>query len=186
MPEPGGISLNGVDLVRLQETIASLVDRPELGDCRFRLRCTWSGGPRSEGAIEGWYGDGQEQLYARPHALSADHLPALGGGAGAPNPLELLLQALASCLTCALVLNAAARGIRLDAVELDVEGDLDLRGTLGVADEVRPGLQRIQVSLRVDSPAPLELLRELPLGSPVFDTLLRGVPVALAVEKRAG
>lgn len=178
-------SVNGVDLERLREAITHMSRQPDLGDFRFRLRCRWSGaGGLSRADVEGYYGQGEEHLYPSPFALESDQPPLLSGQEQAPNPVEHLLHALATCLTCALVLNAAARGLRLDGVEVDVEGDLDLRGTLGVSEQVRPGLQRIQVSFRIDSPAPLEELRELPLSSPVLDTLVSGVPVALAVEKR--
>lgn len=55
-----------------------------------------------------------------------------------------MLHALASCIAVGFVYNAAARGIEVRSLELDVEGELDLRGFLGLSDQVRPGYQNIR------------------------------------------
>jgi len=77
-------------------------------------------------------------------------------GAGGPGTAacsgDLLLGALAACaqITCQMV--AAAMGIRTDRIEVAVEGDLDLRGTLGVSNDVSVGFQRIRIRLDVVAP----------------------------------
>jgi hypothetical protein len=48
-----------------------------------------------------------------------------------------LLHALASCVTTSMIYHAAARGIAVEQVESSLEGDLDLRGLLGLASNVR-------------------------------------------------
>ncbi len=87
----------------------------------------------------------------------------VGGDGSAACSGDLLLGALAACaqLTCQMV--AASMGIALERVEVTVEGDLDLRGTLGVAD-VPVGFEAIRVQFAIEAPtAPPErmaLLRE--------------------------
>jgi len=61
-----------------------------------------------------------------------------------PNPVEYLLHALASCVTKSLVAHAAVRGIQLEEVESEVEGNIDLRGYLGLAKEVPKGYTDIR------------------------------------------
>ena len=65
---------------------------------------------------------------------------------------DLLLGALAACaqLTCQMV--ATAMGIPTNHIEVKVEGDLDLRGTLGISKEVPVGFETIRVSFEIDAP----------------------------------
>jgi uncharacterized OsmC-like protein len=71
-----------------------------------------------------------------------------GAGAGACSG-DLLLGALAACaqITCQMV--AAAMGIETERIEVAVEGDLDLRGTLGIAKDVPVGFESIRVNFEV-------------------------------------
>ena len=100
-----------------------------------------------------------------------------------PNPAEHLLHALAACLTTSLVYVAAARGVELTEVESTLEGDMDVRGALGLDDDYRNGFSRIRVSFRVSGNAPEEKLRELveraQQRSAVFDMVTNGVPVSV-------
>lgn len=110
----------------------------------------------------------------------------LGSDRGA-NPVEFVLHALAGCLTTSLVYHAAARGIRLDEVSSTFEGDLDLRGFLGLDPQVRNGYEGIRVTFAVKgdaTPAQLAELVELAQQrSPVFDIVTNPVPVTVRVER---
>lgn len=84
-----------------------------------------------------------------------------GAGTGACSG-DLLLGALAACaqITCQMV--AAAMGIPTERIEVTVEGDLDLRGTLGISKDVSVGFESIQLHFDVDAPkATAEQLRGL-------------------------
>jgi uncharacterized OsmC-like protein len=95
----------------------------------------------------------------------------------------MLLSALSACLTTSLVYSAAARGVHLTRVESTLEGDIDLRGALGLSDEVRNGFEAIRVTFRVEGDAPAEKLREVVAQgqrrSAVFETITNGVPVSV-------
>jgi uncharacterized OsmC-like protein len=94
--------------------------------------------------------------------------------------MPYLLHALAGCLTTSLVYHAAARGIEVDEVESKLEGNLDLRGFLGMSDEVHNGYERIRVSYRikgVDEETAEALVRIAQARSPVFDIVTNRVPV---------
>ena len=109
----------------------------------------------------------------------------LGTGKG-PNPVEYLLTALAACVTTALVYHAAAKGIVLKSVESRLEGDIDLRGFLGISKDVRKGYQEIRIYFKIDADVPDEELEELvqlgPSYSPVFDSVTKGVPVKVQLD----
>jgi uncharacterized OsmC-like protein len=102
------------------------------------------------------------------------------------NPAEYLLHALAACLTTTLVDIAAARDIRLTEVISTLEGDMDVRGALGLSDEVGNGFTDLRVNFKVKGDAPPETLRELveraQARSVVFDMVHNGVPVDVTVE----
>src|SRR5260370_40447616 len=81
-----------------------------------------------------------------------------GAGAGACSG-DLLLGALAACaqITCQMV--AAAIGIKTEHIDVTIEGDLDLRGTLGISRDVSVGFD--QIRLRFEILAPLATAEEL-------------------------
>jgi uncharacterized OsmC-like protein len=103
-----------------------------------------------------------------------------------PTPVEFLLQALLACLTAGIGNIAAARGVRLTRVESRVEGDIDLRGILGISSDVRNGYQQIRVSFDIEGDASPDELRAIveqsKARSAVFDVLTNGVPVEIRVN----
>jgi uncharacterized OsmC-like protein len=83
---------------------------------------------------------------------AAEAHPGVGGAGTAACSGDLLLGALAACaqLTCQMV--ASAMGIDTERIAVHVEGDLDLRGTLGIDRSVSPGFEEIRLSFDVDAP----------------------------------
>jgi uncharacterized OsmC-like protein len=75
-----------------------------------------------------------------------------GAGAGACSG-DLLLGALAACaqITCQMV--AASMGIAAEHIEVTVEGDLDLRGTLGISKDVPVGFENIHLNFNISAPS---------------------------------
>ena len=177
---------NGVDSEQMYGTLDAIKADPSLGVFQFRAQNRWVDGSHNRSTIKAFYGAGQEDS-TRTHAFTLDAgEPAilLGTDTG-PNPAEYLLHALAACLTTTLVYVAAARKVRLTAVESTLEGDMDVRGALGLSDEVRNGFSKIRVSFKVQGDAPAEKLREVveraQARSAVFDMVTNGVQVEVGV-----
>jgi uncharacterized OsmC-like protein len=173
---------NGVNVDQLVQTVQAIQGQPDLAKFEFRAHTTWKGGGRSETAIQGFYGAGQEDSSrAEPLILTGDEPPVLLGQNAGANAVEAVLHALASCLSVGFVYNAAARGIEVRSLEFDLDGDLDLRAFLGLTEEVRPGYNNVRVRYRVDADAPRATLEELceyvQRTSPVLDILRNPVPV---------
>jgi uncharacterized OsmC-like protein len=181
-------AVNGVDVSRLYETIEAVQGNPDLAPFEFRAENRWLSGGHNRSTIAGFHGAGREDdSRAEPFVLDADEPDVLLGADNGANPVEHVLHALAGCLTTSLVYHAAARGIEVEAVEARLEGDLDLRGFLGISDEVRNGYERIRVSYRikgVDEETAEELVRIAQARSPVFDIVTNGVPVGVDVDRR--
>lgn len=176
--------INGVDTAQLMATVTAIEDNPELAEFRFRAHSVWQDGARSRTTVQGFHGAGQEdESRQEPLALEGDEPPVLLGSNTAPNAVEAVLHALASCLSVGFVYNAAAQGIEIDSLDMDLEGTLDLRAFLGLSDDVRPGYDGITVNYRVMTDAPSakvdELCAYVQRTSPVLDILSNPVPVTV-------
>ena len=180
---------NGVDVSRLRETIKAVKTKPALGLFKFQIKNRWIDGGANRSEVKSFHGCGQSQVRSRSFVLSADEPEILLGGDTGVNPVEHLLHALAACVTTSMVYHAAARGIAIEEVESSLEGELDLRGFLGLDPEVRNGYQQIRLTLRIKADVSDKELRGLAkLGqafSPVYDTLTRGVPILISTERMA-
>jgi uncharacterized OsmC-like protein len=180
-------SRNGVETQTLFATLDAVKAQPELGAFQFRARNRWIAGAHNRSTIKDFYAAGGEDTSrAGTFELDAGEPAILIGTDTGPNPAEYLLHALAACLTTSLVYVAAARGVRLTSVESRLEGDMDVRGALGLSDEVRNGFDQIRVSFVVKGDASPEKLRELvdraQARSAVFDMVTNGVAVHVGVD----
>jgi len=178
--------LNGVAVDQLFGNIDAIKDAPILGKFKFRANNKWINGGHNQTTIKNFHGIQQEHEHADPFELDADEPPLLLGEDIGPNPVEYALTALAACVTTALVYHAAAKGIKLNAVEARLEGDIDLRGFLGISDDVRRGYENIRIYYKIDADVPNEQLEELiQMGtkySPVFDTITNPVTVSAQLD----
>jgi uncharacterized OsmC-like protein len=178
---------NGVDTEQMFGTLDAIKAQPELARFQFRATNRWIGGAHNRSTIKDFWGAGQEDTSrADEFTLDAGEPAILLGTDTGPNPAEYLLHALAACLTTTLVYVAAARGVRLTEVESTLEGDMDVRGALGLDDDYRNGFERIRASFKVCGDAPEDKLREIveraKRRSAVYDMVCNGVPVNVEVE----
>ena len=174
---------NGVNVTDLMSTIEAVQQDPSLANFKFSAQNQWLDGGHNRSTIQEFYGCGQiDRSRSQPFELDADEPPVLLGRDAGANPVEFILHGLAGCMTTSMVYHAAARGIEIGAVESEFEGDLDLRGFLGLSDEVRKGYKQIRVSIRVQSAASVETLRECLSFSPVYEMISRSLPVDVKIE----
>ena len=178
---------NGVDVGKLLATIDAIKANPELANFQFRAETEWKSGGHSRTRIQSFHGAGTEDTSrSKPFAMEADEPPVLLGSNAGPNAVEIVLAGLASCLAVGFAYNAAARGIRIDELTLNVAGNIDLHGFLGLSEKVRPGYRDIRVTCRVKSDASREQLMELcdyvQKTSPVLDIVRNPVGVSVVLE----
>ena len=181
--ESGSHIVNGIDLDTLTGTVEAIDQQPELGACKFRARNTWLGGNHNCTTVSGFYGANQEIAHKQVFELHADEPPILAGQDDGANPVEHLLNALAACVTTSMVAHAAVRGIHIEALESELEGDIDLRGFLGLDEDVPKGFTDIRVKFRVKSDVRnIDRLKQLTAFSPVFNTITQGANVDIQVD----
>ena len=180
------VPLNGVDTPTLFATIDAVKAQPELGKFQFRETNRWMSGTHSRSRIETFSGAGGEHRHMGDVQFDADHPAVLVGTDKAPAAVEFLLHAIAACITSGIGNIAAARGVTLTEVESTVEGDIDLRGILGLSNEVRNGYERLRVNFRIKGDASPEKLREIveqsKARSAVFDVLTKGTVVEVTAD----
>ena len=154
-------------------TQISLREAPEQALATFEVSSCQTAGLHSEVSV-------------RQFTLDVDEPPELGGTDRAPNPVEYVLAALATCQEITYRLYADAIGIPLDGVSVKLTGTLDLRGFFAADDSVRPGYRDIAATVTLDSPAEAAELRRLKAAvdryCPVLDVLRHVTPVSIGLE----
>ncbi len=176
--------VNGIELEVLQGTVQAIQEDPVLGECIFRASNTWLSGNNNRTKVDSFYGAKQEIAHKQTFTMDADEPPILAGQDQGANPVEHLLHALASCVTTSMVAHAAVQGIHIEALESELEGDLDLRGFLGLDPNVPKGFTDIRVNFKVNTDEEnLDRLKRLTAFSPVFNTITQGANVDIQVQR---
>jgi uncharacterized OsmC-like protein len=181
--------MNGLDVQAALETIDAIKADTSLARFQFRARNTWINGGENRSVIRDFYGAGREDdSRSVAFEFTNGEPPVLLGNNEGANPVEFLLHALAGCVTTTFVLHAMARGIAIRELSTQLEGDLDLRGLLGLDDAVSPGYEQIRIRMDVKadcSDAELDaLLAYTQEHSPVCNTVCRPVPVSIERASR--
>jgi uncharacterized OsmC-like protein len=180
-------TVNGVNVDQLFSAIELFKQKPEIAKFKFRATNTWIDGTHSRAMVKDFFGPGQEDTSRKLRYFDLDEPPVLLGKDEGTNPVEYLLVALSGCLTTALIAYASAKGITVKGVESRLEGDIDLRGFLGISEEVPVGYQEIRVFFKIDADISDEQKGELvklaQKYSPVFNTITKSAPVTVRLEK---
>lgn len=171
-------TLNGVDVDQLTEAVETMSEDPSVAQFRFRAETEWTDGLQSVTSIDE-FEQADERIRTREFHVEGDEPEQILGERSAPNAVELLLAALGSCLTVGYAANAAAMGIELDELRFEMDGDVDLRGFLGVSEDVRAGYDEVTCTAHVEADASEEELAELrervEATSPLMDNVANRV-----------
>lgn len=151
--------VNGIDVDALAEVVRAIEADPAKGMVAFRVASTWQGQTRSKTAVESYTLGGQ--TIPRRFTMDVDEPLELLGTNTAANPQEMLMAALNACVMVGYVAGAAIRGIRLESVEIETSGELDLRGFLGLDDNVKPGYETVQYTVRIKGDGTPEQFQEI-------------------------
>lgn len=171
--------VNGIDVDALRSTIAAVAERPEAGATHWSVHSTWRGGTRSDHQVDGVrVGD---QQVPRRFTIQSDEPRELCGTDQYANPQEYLLSALNACMMVGYAAVAALMGIQLTMLEIEIEGDIDLRGFLAIDPTVKPGYERLRQTVHIagdGTPEQFAKLHEtVKATSPNFFNITQAVPV---------
>ncbi|HEY7300973.1 MAG TPA: OsmC family protein [Xanthobacteraceae bacterium] len=171
--------VNGINLDHLLALIEGVRGDAAKGKTNWRVTTTWQGQARSRAQIEG-FAIGGEQV-PRRFSIDIDEPSELGGSNRFANPQEHLLAALNACIMVGYVAQCSVRGITLESLEIETNGDIDLRGFLGIDPAVPPGYENLSYIVRIKGSGTKEQFAEVHEAvmatSPNFYNVSR--PVAL-------
>lgn len=189
VPPATNAKINGIGVAALRQTLDAIEENLDPGRRRFLIRNQWLDGGRTRTVVKDIIAPGRGRIArARPLIVDAD-MPSLLGSRDLPmDPLEHLLAALAASITTTLVWQAAEAGIHIDAIDTRAEGDIDLRGCLGLDRDARPGFTQIRIVVAIDAEANdadlgalIEAARRL---SPLVDMIVTEAPITISRETR--
>lgn len=107
-----------------------------------------------------WISKYKSKVKVRGHEFIIDEPKSVAGDDTGPAPTELLLASIAGCELSVLSREAYIMGVQIEKAEIEIEGILDIRGFMGIAD-VPPGFQNIKLNIKITSPESQEKIDEL-------------------------
>ena len=177
---------NGVNVEALLGAREALAAAPEAAQFRWRARCEWINGTHSRTTVHDFFGLGAEHTHVAAFTYEADHPEIFASEDHGATPAEVLLAALASCLTAGIAAVATHRGVQLRSVSAVLEADHDVRGILGADPDVRNGFNGVRVRYAIDadaSRADIEaIVAQTQKRSAVYDMLTNPTAVQVEVE----
>ena len=173
---------NGLNTEQMVQTVEAIKGNPQIAKFVFRAKNEWLNGGENRSTIKDFYGALKEDdSREEPYVFTNGEPPVLLGNNEGANPVEFLLHALAGCVTTTFILHASARGVQIQELSTELDGNIDLHGLLGLNESVTPGYEQIRIKLHVKADCSDEELDELiataKRHSPVCNSVCRPVPV---------
>ena len=173
-------TMNGFDLEAMHNTVGAIQQNSAIAAFQLRAENRWITGGQNHSTVQGFYGACQEDTTREvPFEFTCDEPYVLLGHNKGANPGEVLLYGLLACMTTTMVLLAAAQGIEVEGVSSRIEGDVDLRGFLGLDPEVPKEFSQLRIVFDIPGATAEQkaMLIDLAQQSPVFNTITRPVDV---------
>lgn len=176
--------INGLNVDDVATLIENVRNDPANGATKWKVSSVWKGRTHSRSTVSSFFIGGEESK--RDFAIDIDEPEELGGGNRFANPQEYLLAALNACMMVGYVALCSLNDIRIDSLEIETEGDIDLRGFFALDEDVSPGYERLKYKVRIKGDAAKETFEEIHEAvmrtSPNYYNLSRAVPLGARLE----
>lgn len=139
--------INGIDVAALKQAIADIEANPDSGQTKWKVSSKWQGGTRTDHFVRGC--DIAGAPINRQFQIQVDEPCELCGTNQFANPQEYLLAATNACMMVGYASVAAVMGVKLTKLELEIIGDIDLRGFLDIDRSVAPGYKQLHYTVRI-------------------------------------
>ncbi len=155
--------VNGLEVSNMGKIVEKIRDNPDSGQATLYATTRWESGFHNEAAISKFTMGGTNLNHARTFKIEGDQPQNFLGTDKGPASVEILLAALGHCISNNWAMFGASMGISIESLRLEVEGDLDVRGRMGLPEpgKIPPGYQIIRITHYVKSNAPKEQLEQL-------------------------
>ncbi len=159
-------------------TVEAIQNDPAMAKVRYQAETQWEEDMRCTARVRDF------------EPTVVDEPAAFGGEDSAISPGDIVLVALGTCQEIMYVALASTMDIPIDEVKVDVTGDLDLNGLMGLNPDVPPGMLEMSYHVHIKSSAPEADLQRLvdtvEAQCPLLDTLTRPVKVTGKVTLNGG
>ena len=146
--EPNVVNVvNGLNVDDLFALIEGVKEDVSKATTSWRVATSWQGQTRTRAEVEGFSIGGQD--VPRRFTIDIDEPCELGGSNKFANPQEHLIAALNACIAVGYVAQCAVRGITLESLQIETEGEIDLRGFLGIDPKVANGYESLRYTVRI-------------------------------------
>ena len=139
--------INGINTTSFLGAVAAISDDASKGATNWKVTSHWRGGTRSDTHVKSYRLGGQD--ISRDFTIGIDEPLELCGKNQYANPQEYLLAALNACMIVGYTVNCALEGIELEELRIETDGDIDLRGFLGLDPSVPPGYEQVQYTVHI-------------------------------------
>jgi uncharacterized OsmC-like protein len=139
--------INGIDTEFLRESIEQISADPAKGMTNWKVTNFWKGGTRSDAQVKGYTIGGE--YVPKDYTIKLDEPLEIGGTNQFANPQEYLLAAFNACIMVGYVAVSALEGVELEELRIETEGDIDLRGFLGIDPDVAPGYESLTYTVYI-------------------------------------
>ncbi|APA88244.1 OsmC family protein [Paraburkholderia sprentiae WSM5005] len=139
--------VNGINVDDLFALIESVRRDASKATTGWRIATTWQGQTRTRAEVDGFSIGGQN--VSRRFTIDIDEPCELGGSNQFANPQEHLIAALNACIAVGYAAQCAVRGITLQSLHVETEGEIDLRGFLGLDSKVANGYESLRFTVRI-------------------------------------
>ena len=171
--------VNGIDVDAVKALAGAVQTDPATGQTHWQVTSSWQGQTHSQAKVTG-YGLGGATI-ERDFTIDIDEPSELGGGNQFANPQEYLIAALNACMMVGYTALCALNDIHLEKLEITTQGDIDLRGFLGLDPTVSPGYDNLDYTVTIKGDATPEQFQEIHRAvmatSPNFHNLSKAVPL---------
>jgi uncharacterized OsmC-like protein len=151
--------VNGINVDDLMALRTQVEQDAAMGQTHWCVTTRWQDQARTRAEVQGFVIGGRE--VTRRFSFDIDEPLELGGSNAFPNPQEYLLGALNACMTVGYAAQCAIRGITLERLEIQTEGEIDLRGFLGIDATVAPGYKSLRYTVRIKGDGTEEQFAEI-------------------------
>ena len=176
---------NGDNVEALFGAQEALKNAPEAAKYKSRAQVEWIKVTNCRTTVEKFYGLGAEQKHQEKVQFDADHPAIFAAEDNAATPVAIVLAGLASCLTAGVAAVAQARKVQLRSVSATLEAGMDVRGILGMDEDIRNGFDGIKVTYNIDADASPEdikaIVAQSQKRSAVYDIITNPTNVTVEV-----
>lgn len=151
--------VNGIDTAHVMDVVNQISDDPSKAMTSWSVTTQWKGGTRSDSHVKGYEIGGQ--LVRKDFTVNIDEPLELGGTNEFANPQEYLLSAMNACMIVGYAAACAMQGIELEELRIETEGDIDLRGFLGLDPDIAPGYEELKYTVHIKGNATPEQLEKI-------------------------